>query len=605
MKTHKTSNKAKATLSDTSEDENIPQNYSHALLSIFSLITDLRKEIGDLRSDYQTTRSDLGLLKEQIAALKQQTISTPNHPTNQSTAPTESIPPRPTTTQDPFQRPIGPIGPMGPNPMWPPVYIPDPNHPQMLNPAGPMGPLIMYNPSYPIPGPPLQHAPEQAYTVQLNPNLPMIPQQQRPSSSYFTSISQNPVSHDSSPNLAVPQQTNSPHGSCSSLEQAINNQRPSQSNSTARARSVEQEASNGKVQKGSIHVSHSRKRPAKSQSVSKSSPQPKRSTISQRFDSDSSSSSSNSNYSSDSEMEIPPHELIAEVEKDIAKKDETNASSEDSELVDVEENSESETDSQINKIATTIPSADKEEKNEGEKTVSEQAMLKKRGRQILDPKSASLSGFFGIPSMKTKEASTQDSAANENVKPYENPDNQEEEDDSQSDSSMGEVSLHSEPESSPEEDDYFDNEQRESLLREAKGVSKGSWEMNPLSQKTIIEETVTAKEEAESEQEDFQTEVQKSSNPVSTNSTHELVNGLKWAKTNMYPKDVHHTLTLRQPVAESDPELELTAEEILASEGAFYRNSKPNQPPTSHSMKNNDTTVHEMPNQRKELPLEF
>ncbi|KAG1296968.1 hypothetical protein G6F62_004374 [Rhizopus arrhizus] len=604
MKTHKTSNKAKATLSDTSEDENIPQNYSHALLSIFSLITDLRKEIGDLRSDYQTTRSDLGLLKEQIAALKQQTISTPNHPTNQSTAPTESISPRPTTTQDPFQRPIGPIGPMGPNPMWPPVYMPDPNHPQMLNPAGPMGPLIMYNPSYPIPGPPLQHAPEQAYTVQLNPNLPMIPQQQRPSSSYFTSISQNPVSHDSSPNLAVPQQNNSPHGSCSSLEQAINNQRPSQSNSTARPRSVEQEASNGKVQKGSIHVSNSRKRPAKSQSVSKSSPQPKRSTNSQRFDSDGSSSSSNSNYSSDSEMEIPPHELIAEVEKDNVKKDETNASSEDSELVDIEENSESETDYQINKNATTIPSADKEEKNEGETAESEQAMLKKRGRQILNPKSASLSGFFGIPSMKTKEASTQDSATNENVKSYENPDNQEE-DDSQSDSSMGEVSLHSEPESSPEDDDYFDNEQRESLLREAKGVSKGSWELNPFSQKTIIEEIATTKEEAESEQEDFQTEGQKPSNPVSTSSMHELVNSLKGGNTNIYPKDVHNTLTLRQPVAESDPELELTAEEILASEGAFYRNSKPNQPPTSHSMKNNDTTVHEMPSQRKELPLEF
>ncbi|KAG1148290.1 hypothetical protein G6F37_003528 [Rhizopus arrhizus] len=605
MKTHKTSNKAKATLSDTSEDENIPQNYSHALLSIFSLITDLRKEIGDLRSDYQTTRSDLGLLKEQIAALKQQTISTPNHPTNQSTAPTESISPRPTTTQDPFQRPIGPIGPMGPNPMWPPVYMPDPNHPQMLNPAGPMGPLIMYNPSYPIPGPPLQHAPEQAYTVQLNPNLPMIPQQQRPSSSYFTSISQNPVSHDSSPNLAVPQQNNSPHGSCSSLEQAINNQRPSQSNSTARSRSVEQEASSGKVQKGSIHVPNSRKRPAKSQSVSKSSSQPKRSTNSQRFDSDDSSSSSNSNYSSDSEMEIPTHELIAEVEKDNVKKDETNASSEDSELVDIEENSESETDYQINKNATTIPSADKEEKNEGETTESEQAMLKKRGRQILDPKSASLSGFFGIPSMKTKEASTQDSATNENVKPYENPDNQREEDDSQSDSSMGEVSLHSEPESSPEDDDYFDNEQRESLLREAKGVSKGSWELNPFSQKTIIEEIVTTKEEAESEQEDFQTEGQKPSNPVSTSSMHELANSLKGGNTNIYPKDVHNTLTLRQPVAESDPELELTAEEILASEGAFYRNSKPNQPSTSHSMKNNDTTVHEMPSQRKELPLEF
>ncbi|CEI93999.1 hypothetical protein RMCBS344292_08222 [Rhizopus microsporus] len=204
MKNHKAKRRAQSEQRESPSGE----TYSHALISLFSLVTDVKNEIAELRKEQQTSRERMTSLHEQIARLNEYIDPNQVRSPSLSHSTTNSDGNGERSRQD-NNRLYGVTG-------WPPYYVSDATKPMVYN--GPLGPY-MYNPSYSC----------------LNSNAinspPYIPQAtRRPPSTYFTqSLPQaqtspsrsSPKSGKSSPSRTESQQEEPHNDPASPVEQDL------------------------------------------------------------------------------------------------------------------------------------------------------------------------------------------------------------------------------------------------------------------------------------------------------------------------------------------------------------------------------------------------
>ncbi|CEG76014.1 hypothetical protein RMATCC62417_10975 [Rhizopus microsporus] len=220
MKNHKAKRRAQSEQRESPSGE----TYSHALISLFSLVTDVKNEITELRKEQQTSRERMISLQEQIARLSEHIDPNQVRSPSLSHSTTNSDGNGERSRQD-NNRLYGTTG-------WSPYYMGDATKSMVYN--GPLGPY-MYNPSY-------SHLSSNATN-----SPPYIPQAtRRPPSSYFTqSLPQakmsSPKSDKSSPSRTESQQEE-PYNDPASpvehhLEHALNEQGENQTSSRRVTRS--------------------------------------------------------------------------------------------------------------------------------------------------------------------------------------------------------------------------------------------------------------------------------------------------------------------------------------------------------------------------------
>ncbi|ORE01602.1 hypothetical protein BCV72DRAFT_236078 [Rhizopus microsporus var. microsporus] len=159
MKNHKAKRRAQSEQRESPNGE----TYSHALISLFSLVTDVKNEITELRKEQQTSRERMISLQEQIARLSGHIDPNQVRSPSLSHSTTNSDGNGERSRQD-NNRLYGTTD-------WSPYYVGDATRSIVYN--GPLGPY-MYNPSY-------SHLSSNAT------NSHYIPQAtRRPPSSYFT-----------------------------------------------------------------------------------------------------------------------------------------------------------------------------------------------------------------------------------------------------------------------------------------------------------------------------------------------------------------------------------------------------------------------------------
>ncbi|RCH82302.1 hypothetical protein CU097_004640, partial [Rhizopus azygosporus] len=225
MKHHKAKRRAQSEQRDSPSGE----TYSHALISLFSLVTDVKNEIAELRKEQQTSRERMVSLHEQIARLSEYIDPNQVRSPSLSHSTTNSDGNGERSRQD-NNRLYGTTG-------WSPYYMGDAIKPMVYN--GPMG-LYMYNPSYSyvssnVSTSDARHVEQPYFHSHLNPNAtnspPYIPQAtRRPPSTYFTQSlprtetspsRSSPKSDKSSPSRTESQQEEPHNGPASPVEQNL------------------------------------------------------------------------------------------------------------------------------------------------------------------------------------------------------------------------------------------------------------------------------------------------------------------------------------------------------------------------------------------------